>query len=190
MMEENKKTTKKQQAVTLDEKSDQQTQSSADDNLETVREILFGAQLREANWLREMLSQQLNDAVNDLKKSTDERFDSLERSMQTMRRELDQTSKKSNTEFNKKLDAVDQSLSKKLTELDEATSTEEAELAGQIDENIKILSEKMEGWKEELFNQLEEVHTHLAHDKTDRGTLADLFSVMSEQLMKDNETKE
>ena len=47
----------------------------------------------------------------------------------------------------------------------------------------------MENWREELFTQLDQVQQHLMHDKTDRGTLADMFSVMSEQLMKESAPK-
>ncbi len=87
--------------------------------------------------------------------------------------------------MDKKIDALDLSL----TALDQKASHMGADLIDQIDTQVSGLNSQMEHWKEELFAQLDQVQQHLSHDKTDRGALADMFSLMSEQLMKDSVPK-
>ena len=159
--------------------------SSSGSDLETVRDILFGAQVRNAEKQREVLAQQFTAMVADLSKSTNEQFESLKNDIKKIHQEQDKNSEQNTLELNKKIDALEMSL----TELDKEISRSEADLADQIDTNITTLNTQMEGWKEELFTQLDQVQQHLSHDKTDRGALADMFSVMSEQLMKDSAPK-
>jgi hypothetical protein len=186
-MTDNSKATKKLKANVQDNepKESASVDPSLDSDLETVRDILFGAQVRNAEKQREALAQQFTVMIQDLSKSTNDQFENLKNDIQKMRQEQDKSSDQNTLDLNKKIDALDQSL----TELDKATSRAEAELADQIESSITSLNTQMEGWKEELFTQLDQVQQHLSHDKTDRGALADMFSVMSEQLMKDSVPK-
>ncbi len=159
--------------------------ASSDSDLETVRDILFGAQVRNAEKQREALAQQFTAMLEDLSKSTNDQLERLKNEIQQNHQEQNKNSEQNTLELNKKIDAIDLSL----TALDKATSRAEADLADQIDTNNAALNTQMEGWKEELFAQLDQVQQHLSHDKTDRGALADMFSVMSEQLMKDSVPK-
>jgi chromosome segregation ATPase len=154
-------------------------------SLDTVRDILFGAQIRDSHQQREALAQQLKSAIDELSKDVDKRFESMRSDMQTMRKELDQHSDQQADNFNKQLNSLDQSLQ----ELGKATSSAEAELADQIDSSVRELNNQMENWKEQLSEQLDQVHAQLMHDKTDRSTLADLFAGLSEQLMSDPVSK-
>lgn len=58
-------------------------------DLETVRDILFGAQMRKADKQRETLAKELNDTIVRLKKSTDDQFKNLKDDIQTLRQEQD-----------------------------------------------------------------------------------------------------
>lgn len=161
------------------------TSDNTDSDLEAVRDILFGAQLRHGDQQREALSQELTSMIKDLAKSTHDQFDRLQKEMQTIHQEQNKSSEHNRLALDKKIDALDLSL----TALDKQTSRIEADLIDNIDTNISALNNQMEHWKEELFAQLDQVQQHLSHDKTDRGALADMFSLMSEQLMKDSEPK-
>tara|TARA_B100001063_G_C16632338_1_gene486479 strand:+ start:299 stop:862 length:564 start_codon:yes stop_codon:yes gene_type:complete len=159
--------------------------SSSDSDLETVRDILFGAQVRNAEKQRDALAKQFTAMIADLSKNTDDQFENLKNDIQKIRQEQDENSEQSARKLNEKIDALDLSLAS----LDKATSSAEADLADQIDTSVTTLNAQMESWKEELFSQLDQVQQHLTHDKTDRGALADMFSLMSEQLMKDSVPK-
>lgn len=160
-------------------------ESSPDSDLDTVRDILFGAQVRNANKEREALAQKFTAMIADLTRQTNDQFESLKNDIQKQRQEQDESRERNTLELNEKIDALDVSL----VALDKATSSAEADLADQIDTSVTNLNSQMESWKEELFAQLDQVQQHLTHDKTDRGALADMFSLMSEQLMKDSVPK-
>jgi chromosome segregation ATPase len=186
-MKENAQNSKKSKApATEDGALELATALTAPDaSLETVRDILFGAQIRDTHQQREALAQQLKSAIDELSQDADKRFERLHTDLQTMRKELDQNSVQQADSFNKQLHSLDQSLQ----ELGKATSSAEAELADQIDSNVRELNSQMDNWKEQLSEQLDQVHAQLMHDKTDRGTLADLFAGLSEQLMSDSTSK-
>ena len=177
--------TQKNPSQTADDTDLATALSAPDASLDTVRDILFGAQIRDSEKQRDALAQQLKNMIDELTNATNKRFDTLQNTMQTMRSELDSTSEKNTDEFNSKLDSLDQTLSQSIKELDKATSSAEAELADQIDSNINTLNTQMENWKDDLSSRLDQIHKQLTHDKTDRSTLAELFAGISEQLMND-----
>jgi len=159
--------------------------TSPDSSLDTVRDILFGAQIRQTDQERSDLEKRLQKAIDDLRKDSNQRMDALKADMEKMHQEIAKDAAKTSDSFNKQLANLDNSIK----ELDKATSAAEGELGDRIDAEVSSLNSQMENWREQLSAELDKVHSQLMHDKTDRGSLADLFSQMAEQLMSDGSAK-
>ncbi len=69
---------------TEQESDNECTSVNKDSDLETVRDILFGAQMRHGDQQREALAQQLTAMIEDLAKSTHDQFDRLQKEMQAL----------------------------------------------------------------------------------------------------------
>jgi len=159
--------------------------TSTESSLDTVRDILFGAQIRQTDQQRSELEKRLQKTIDDLRKDSHKQMAALKEEMEKMHQEIARDAAKSSDEFNKQLASLDNSLQ----DLDKATSSAEADLADNIDTQVSSLNTQMENWREQLSSELDKVHSQLMHDKTDRGSLADLFSQMAEQLMTDGTVK-
>ncbi len=155
--------------------------TSTESSLDTVRDILFGAQLRQTDQQRSELEKRLQKSIDDLQKESNKRMDALKAEMEKMHQEIAKDAGKRSDEFNAQLSTLETTVQ----ELDKATSNAEADLADKIDSEVSTLNSQMESWREELSSELDKVHSQLMHDKTDRGSLADLFTQMADQLMSD-----
>jgi predicted nucleic acid-binding Zn-ribbon protein len=159
--------------------------TSTESSLDTVRDILFGAQLRQTDQQRSDLEKRLQKSIEDLRKDSNQRMDALKADMEKMHQEIEKDAAKRSDEFNNQLATLDNTVQ----DLDKATSSAEADLADKIDTEVSNLNTQIENWREQLSSELDKVHSQLMHDKTDRGSLAELFSQMAEQLMSDSSVK-
>jgi hypothetical protein len=156
-----------------------------DASLATVRDILFGADIRESEKQRNDLEQQLRVAITNTQKEAAAGREALAVQMQQMRAALDKEIAQNTAEFNHQVHELNETIKA----LESATSNAEADLNDQIDTNVKRLNTQMENWRDELSTQLDDVNAKLSDDKTDRRSLAKMFAMMSSELSRDDEAK-
>jgi hypothetical protein len=154
-------------------------------SLATVRDILFGAEIRESDKQRSDLEQQLRTLIADTQQEAAAGREALAAQMRQMREALDKETAQNTADVNQQV----HELNENIKALESATSSAEADLADQIETNVKTLNMQMENWRDELASQLDEVHSQLSDDKTDRRSLAKLFAMMSSELSKDDNAK-
>jgi len=156
-----------------------------DASLATVRDILFGADIRESEKQRNNLEQQLRELIAQTQHEALAGREALAQQMQQMREALDKETAQNIVDFNAQV----HDLNETIKALEKATSNAEADLGDQIETNVKTLNTQMESWRDELSTQLDEVHKQLSDDKTDRRSLAKLFAMMSSELSQDDNPK-
>ncbi|MGA2133745.1 MAG: hypothetical protein ABSH50_15740 [Bryobacteraceae bacterium] len=147
-------------------------ESPTSGNVEKIRDILFGPQMREYERRFARLEETLLKEAADLRDSTRKRFDALET---YIHREFEALEGRLRVERDERGAAHD-SLAKRIGELNDQTATAHRELRGTILQQSKDLGEEIERRRQELGAILERRFQELRKDKTDRAALAALFS--------------
>jgi hypothetical protein len=158
-------------------------------NLDKVRDILFGGQMRDYekrfNRLEDRLAKEFSSVRDDMKK----RFDSLEmyikqevealnEGLKTEQSQRDETTK----EVAQELRDSTKSLEKKLGQLDEQSNQRQRELRQQILDQSKSIDDDMRQKYESILSVIDREVQELRSDKTDRSTLAALLTQVAMQL--------
>ena len=161
-------------------------------NIDKVRDILFGGQMRdyEKRFTRfeERLAQETAELKDDLRK----RLSALE---QFVKQELASVSDRIKAEHDERAGA-DKDLSrdirenaktveKKTSQLDEQIEKLQGELRKQILDLHKRLSDDIQKKVDDVLARLNQASTDLRHDKTDRAALAALLNEMALRISAD-----
>ena len=169
----------------------------ADDNasggsVDKIRDILFGAQMREYDRRFTRVEERLIKEASELREDTRQRFDTLEAFIKSEFAALSDRLKADNrqrdemgTELNTRLQDSAKALERKLTQLDELTAQNQQALRQQMLEQAKTLNDELRRKYDELAQALAREADSLRHDKTDRAALADLFSELALRLNHD-----
>ena len=169
----------------------------ADDNasggsVDKIRDILFGAQMREYDRRFTRLEDRLIKEASELRDDTRQHFDSLEGFIKSEFAALSDRLKTENrqrdemgTELNTRLQDSAKALERKLTQLDELTAQNQQALRQQMLEQAKTLNDELRRKYDELAQALAREADSLRHDKTDRAALADLFTELALRLNHD-----
>jgi flagellar biosynthesis GTPase FlhF len=158
-------------------------------NLDKVREILFGSQIRSYEKrlarLEERVVKETSESREDLRK----RFESLET---YIKKELESLSDRVKTEERERSDAdremsrelkdTSRLLEKKLTQLDDNLIKTQRDFNQQLSDKSKHLADDIRQKYEELLGLINRETEELRIDKTDRSTLAALFTEVAMRL--------
>ena len=158
-------------------------------NLDKVRDILFGGQMRDYekrfNRLEDRLVKECSSIRDDIKK----RLDSLE---MYVKQEVESLNEGLTTEQSQRDDATKEvaqelrdstkSLEKKIGQLDDQSNQRQRELRQQILEQSKSLDDDMRQKYESILSVIDREVQELRTDKTDRSTLAALLTQVAMQL--------
>ena len=163
-------------------------------NLDKIRDILVGPQMRDYEKRFVRLEERLVKECGNLREDTRKRLDYLENYIKT---EVDSLIERLKTEQTQRDDAVNEldqelknlikTLERKITQLDEQTSLNQRELRQQILEQSKNLNNDIEQKHDELLTVLEREAKELRTGKTDRSTLAALFAELAVRLNNESE---
>ena len=158
-------------------------------NIDKIRDILFGGQMRDYERRFARLEERLGKEVADLRDDTRRRFDALET---FIKQELEALSGRLQNEQRTRdaaaqeqaraLHETGHALERKLTQLDEQTARGQSELRQQLLDQSKSLSDEIRQKHEELRALVEREVAALGQDKTDRAALAGLFSEVALRL--------
>jgi DNA anti-recombination protein RmuC len=158
-------------------------------NLDKIRELLFGDQVRESERRLSRLEERLVKGYAELKEDTRRRFESLELFVKkeiesvTERLRAEQTARdESLSELSQALRDTVKSLEKKAGQLDEQSGKAQRELRQQIMEQSKTLRDEFLEKSRELSESFGRAVQELRLEKTDRGTLAVLLTEVAMRL--------
>lgn len=161
-------------------------------NLDKVRDILFGNQVREQEKRFTRLEERLVKECTNLRDETRERLESLEMYIQreveslTARLKTEQAERDTAVqELAQEIKDITKSLEKKIAQLEEQSTQSQRDLRQQILDQSKSLSDVIRQKYEEASAALEREAQELRIDKTDRSTLASLFTEMAMRLNHD-----
>lgn len=158
-------------------------------NVDKIRDILFGSQMRDYEKRFVRLEERLAKASDALRDDLKKRFDSLESFVQ---QEMEALGQRLKTEKGERADALKEltretrdgakSLEKKLSQLEEQLSSAQGDLRSRILDQSKSLGNEIRKAQTEMEAALEREVEALRHEKTDRETLGDLFSELGLRL--------
>ncbi|MDJ0839310.1 MAG: hypothetical protein QNK37_22520 [Acidobacteriota bacterium] len=166
----------------------------SDGNLDQVRDILFGAQLKEYdkrfNDLEEMITTELEQAQKDFKSRLEilEEFVKGELSSVNSKIKKEQTERQQDTErLTERQDDHKRGSQNKISSLEETLDETARDLRKMILDQAKNLTDAAEKNYETLKNSLASKAAQLHNSKTDRAALAQMFSEIAVRLGDDHE---
>jgi hypothetical protein len=158
-------------------------------NVDKIRDILFGTQMRDYESRFARLEEALVKETAEIRETSRRRFDQLEA---YMRKEFEAIQAKFKSERDERLDAAAQSsrkleelgesLSRRIRDLDDRSSSAERDLRDNLHEQVRQLNEEIRRTQEHLLALLDRRHRELADAKTDRAALASMFTEVAMRL--------
>src|SRR5271168_1136014 len=158
-------------------------------NVDKIRDILFGSQMRDYEKRFTRLEERLAKASDALRDDLKKRFDSLESFVQ---QEMDALGQRLKTEKGERADALKEltretrdsakSLEKKLSQLEEQLSSAQGDLRSRILEQSKSLGDEIRKAQTEMEEEREREGEARWYEKTGRETLGDLFGELGMRL--------
>lgn len=161
-------------------------------NIDKIRDILFGVQMRDYEKRFARLEERLIKEASELRDDTRKRFDALEL---YVRQEFESLNGRLAAEQSARGDAVEalslgltdtaRAFEKKTAQMDEQTAKSQSELRQQLLDQSKSLNDSIRQKYEELTAALQREASDLRTDKTDRSALAALFTEVAMRLNND-----
>jgi DNA repair exonuclease SbcCD ATPase subunit len=166
-------------------------------NVDKIRDILFGSNMREYEKRFARLEEKLTKSSEALREDLKKRFDSLETYVRDEIESINQRIKAEKGERSESLKELtretrdsSKTAEKKLSQLEEQLSETQADLRSRILDQSKSLSNQIQKTKEEMEASIDHEAETLRNDKTDRAMLADLFTELSLRLKDELELPE
>lgn len=161
-------------------------------NIDKIRDILFGVQMRDYEKRFSRLEERLLKESADMRDETRKRFDALETFVKsefeamTERLQSEQRTRDESVQsLTRELQDTGKTLERKLAQFDEHTTRAQRDLRQQILDQSKNLSDEIRHKYEELSALLEREVAELGDVKTDRASLASLFTEVALRLNND-----
>jgi DNA repair exonuclease SbcCD ATPase subunit len=158
-------------------------------NLDKIRDILFGTQMRGYEARFAALEEALAKETAEIRETSRRRFEQLE---SYVKKELELLQTRWKAERDERSDAAVQhsrelremgeSLSRRLRDLDERGTAVERDLRSQLLQQAKDLSDDIQARHEAVGTLLEKRFQELRQGKTDRAALASLFNEVALRL--------
>jgi phage host-nuclease inhibitor protein Gam len=162
---------------------------AAGGNVDKIRDILFGSQMRDYEARFARLEETLIKETQEIRESNRRRFDQLET---YIKREFDTVQNRFKSERDERLDVGSQhsrelrelgdSLSRRLRDLDDRSSTVERELRSQTMDQARDIVNELHSKHDELVSLIEKRVHELREGKTDRAALSTLFTEVALRL--------
>lgn len=162
------------------------------ENIDKIRDILFGSQSRDIDKRFARLEELVRRELRSMEVSTTQRLDSLEDyfkgEIESLVKQLKTENKERTTsddDLKGKLKDTQQLLEKKTIALDQQMTKGQGDLRQQLLERSKKLNDDMQKKYKEIMKLLETSVQELRTEKTDRLALADLLMGVALQLKKE-----
>lgn len=158
-------------------------------NIDKIREILFGVQMRDYEKRFSRLEERLLKESADLRDDTRKRFEAMETFVKsefealTERLQAEQrTRDESDQTLSRELQETGKAWERRLAQFDEQTTRSQRDLRQQILDQSKNLSDEIRRKYEELSALVDREVADLGDVKTDRAQLASLFTEVALRL--------
>jgi hypothetical protein len=159
------------------------------ENLDKVRDILFGSQMRDNERRFGRLEERLAKDAGDLRDETRKRLDSLEafvrKEVQSLLERLKAEQAQRNEgdkELATELKDAAKALQARATELADAAAEAQRELRQEILDQSKVLRDELQAARVDTAAELENTAAELRSQKLDKAALSDLFTEMAARL--------
>ena len=166
-----------------------QLMQSGAGNVDKIRDILFGSQMRDYETRFQRLEETVTKETAEIRESHRRRVDQLEH---YIKREFEALESRLKAEREERTDAgrqhsrelkeLGEHLTRRLRELDDRGVSVERDLRAHVLQQSKDLSDQMQQRHDEIFTLLEKRFQELRHGKTDRAALATLFTEVAMRL--------
>jgi hypothetical protein len=167
---------------------DKAAKSSAE-NLDKVRDILFGSQAREYEKRFARLEEKLINEASDLREDLKRRFDTLEI---YIKREVEALSSRLKAEHEERSEAsrvfldelknITHNFDRRTDQIDQQLMTSERQLRDQLLDQSKTMTDEIRQKYEALGQSLQRATAELRDEKTDRAALASMFMEVAMRL--------
>lgn len=175
--------------ATEKKKNAQEETPGEDQNIDKIRDILFGVQVRDFEERFERIEKHFEKEIagmrdeNRKKLAEIEEFLNREVSALTESISNEQKSREENVKkLSEDLRETSHEFGRKMTDLDEKTAKSEEEIRQTIADESKSLTEDLERRREEILGKLDTETERLRGDKADRGALVEIFAEMAMRL--------
>ncbi len=158
-------------------------------NVDKIRDILFGSQMRDYDLRFTRLEETLAKETADIRETNRRRFEQLE---QHIRREFEalesrlkterEERSEGSTQHTRELRELGESLTRRLRELDDRGSSAERDLRSHILQQVQEIGDELRRHHDEVSSLLEKRFQELRQGKTDRAALASLFNEVALRL--------
>lgn len=170
-------------------KAEEMEQAAVDNNVDKIREILFGGQMKDYEGRFKRLEEKLVQESTRLTKELENKFAAME---QSLRNEIERKDQQLQQEKNDRLaglnsmddslQALNAALSNRLDELDADSQKSLSNARQEFQDEISILQTNLREQQESLLRSLEEESNYLRNDKVSRNAMAGMFNELSLRL--------
>lgn len=158
-------------------------------NVDKIRDILFGSQMRDYESRFARLEETLIKETLEIRETNKRRFDQLEsyikkefETVQTrLKAERDERSD-SASQLSRELKELNEALSRRIRDLDDRETNVERNLRSDMLQQARDLTEEIRARYDEMASLLEKRVSELRDGKTDRAALATLFTEVALRL--------
>ena len=158
-------------------------------NIDKIRDILFGSQMRDYERRFSRLEERLLKETADLRDETRRRFEAIESfikqeiaALSDRVKSENQQRSQSNEEITRELRDTARSISQKIDQQEEQAAQHNREIRDQILTQSKDLADEIRRRHDEISSALSREAGDLRHDKADRVALANLFTELAMRL--------
>lgn len=165
---------------------------SEDGNIDKIRDILFGVQVRDFELRFSKLEEKFGKEVEGLRIETREKLDKLNKLEEFLSKEFNTLTDKIYEEQDLRGDAIRKlsdemqnaarELEKQITNLAETTTKNESDIRTQILDQSRTIIDSIQKKQDDVMALMERETKELRDDKTDRAALAELFAEMAMRL--------
>ena len=159
------------------------------DSVDRIRDILFGAQVRQYDQRFHGVEETIKNEVTKLRDETRKANETLEhyakKGLESLTAQIKAEQKErsdSNNDLSKMLDNLNKALDKKISRLEETTNAGRLDLQEQILQQSKKLLQEIQQLNAELTAALKKAVQELRKEKTDRIALGNLFNEIGLRL--------
>ena len=158
-------------------------------NVDKIRDILFGSQMRDYESRFASLEEALLKETSDIRETSRRRIDQLENYLKAEFEALQNRLKSEREERadmgsqqSRELKEASESLSRRLRDFDDRGAAVERDLRAQLLQQSKEFNDQLRARHDEIGTLLEKRFQELRHGKTDRASLATLFTEVALRL--------
>jgi hypothetical protein len=167
----------------------EQAVQATQENLDKVRDILFGAQLRQQDVRQHELEQKLEKDLAAFSEESRKRLESLETFakneigsvLELIKAESAARADAHNT-LATQLKEIAAAIEKRIGSIDEQHTSAQRALRAELLDQSKVLRDELAALGKSLTDLVEKTAGELRHNKADRAALAGLFSEMAQRL--------